>query len=156
MEAITILKRYREAKSDLERLDQQIQRRWDAINSLSASRLDPNGGGHGSGDKDKTGRILGDIDDLERQKKEREQDEAVELASACTLLDMVPDREGTILNGYYIRRENTAQIAMRLHFSEVYIRKTKRGGEKLLGLLTRERVHGTLPKWYIEKHDKRG
>ena len=66
MNAITILKRCRAAKNDIERLQQRIEQRRDVLGSLSAPQADPNGGSHGTGDKDKIGRILADIDELER------------------------------------------------------------------------------------------
>ena len=71
MNAMTIMKRCRTGKDDIARIQQRIEQRRDLLDSIGAPPMDPNGGGRGSGDKDKTGRILADIDLLEREMEAR-------------------------------------------------------------------------------------
>ncbi len=153
MDAITILKRCRGSEEDIRRLENMIWRRRDAMSSLQAPRTDPDGGSRPTGDQDKIGRMIGDVDALERQLEERRQEQAVETASSCAMLDMLPDLESQVLYGYYVRRQTTAEVSRRLKYQEAYLRKVKRRGEDALRLLTPERVRGTLPRWYVEKHD---
>ena len=90
MNAMTILKRCREAKSDIERLEQRKEQWQDVLSSMSAPQADPNGGSHGTGDKDKIGRIYADIDELERKIEARKNAAEAEKVSATVLLGMVP------------------------------------------------------------------
>ena len=92
MNAMTIMRRCRAAQDDIERIQQRIEQRRDLLDSISAPPMDPNGGGRGSGDKDKTGRILADIDLLEREKAARQEAWNAERVAALSLLEMVPDR----------------------------------------------------------------
>lgn len=151
MNAMTIMKRCRAAKSDVERLKQRIEQRRDVLNSLSAPQADPNGGSRGSGDKDKIGRILAEIDELEREKDARQEEGEVERVAACALMDMVPDLEGKILFGYYVKRLDTTTIARKEKYTMGYVRKVKRAAEQLLEMIGPERVDGTLPAWYLKE-----
>lgn len=154
MNAMEILKRCRAAKSDIERLQQRIEQRRDVLNSLSAPQADPNGGSRGSGDKDKIGRILAEIDELEREKDARQEEGEVERVAACALMDMVPDLEGKILFGYYVKRLDTTAIARKEKYQTSYVRRVKRDAEKLIEMLSEENVNRTLPAWY--KKEKGG
>ncbi len=151
MNAITILKRCRAAEGDIERLQQRIEQRWDVLNSLSAPQADPNGGSRGSGDKDKTGRILAEIDELEREMASRKEAYEAEKVAALALMDMVPDLEGKILFGYYVKRMDTTGIARKEKYTAGYVRKTKRNAEQLLDMLETEKVTSTLPAWYLKQ-----
>ncbi len=151
MNAMDILKRCRAATSDIERLQQRIEQRRDVLNSLSAPQADPNGGSRGSGDKDKIGRILAEIDELEREKDARQEEGEVERVAACALMDMVPDLEGRVLYDYYVKRMDTPEIARKEKYTAGYIRKTKRNAEQLLDMLGQERVRSVLPPWYLRE-----
>lgn len=153
MKAIVILKRCREARMDMERLDQRIGQRRDVLTSLSAPQASPNGGSRGSGDLDKTGRILADIDLLERERERRREAYEAEKVSACALMDMVPDLEGKILFDYYVLEMDTTQIAKAEKYTAGYVRKTKRVAEQLLEMLDPERVRATLPHWYLVREE---
>ena len=156
MKAMTILRRCRAAQADEERLQERIWQRRDVLESVSAPQGDPNGGSRAQGDRDKIGAILGDIDQLEREKKAREEAKAAEEAAAVALLDMVPDLENKVLYGYYVRRMDTTQIAKKEKYQASYLRKIKRQGEQLLAMLSPERVTATLPGWYLkERGEKR-
>ena len=151
MNAMTILKRCRAAKNDIGRLLQRIEQRRDVLDSLSAPQDDPNGGSRGTGDKDKIGKILADIDELEREVEARKEAEKAEKTAALTLLDMVPDLEGRVLYDYYVKRWDTPEIARKEKYTAGYVRKTKRNGEQLLEMLSPERVDSVLPAWYLRE-----
>ena len=151
MNAMTILKRCRAAKSDIGRLQQRIDQWHDVLTSLSAPQADPNGGSRGTGDKDKTGKILADIDLLEREKEARKEAYEAEKVSACALMDMIPDLEGRVLYDYYVKRMDTPEIARKEKYTAGYVRKTKRNAEQLLDMLDPDRVKATLPAWYLRE-----
>lgn len=151
MNAMTILKRCRAAKNDIGRLLQRIEQRRDVLDSLSAPQADPNGGSRGTGDKDKIGKILADIDELEREVEARKEAEKAEKTAALTLLDMVPELEGRVLYDYYVKRWDTPEIARKEKYTAGYVRKTKRNGEQLLEMLSPERVDSVLPAWYLRE-----
>ena len=151
MNAMIILKRCRAAKNDIGRLLQRIEQRRDVLDSLSAPQADPNGGSRGTGDKDKIGKILADIDELEREVEARKEAEKAEKTAALTLLDMVPDLEGRVLYDYYVKRWDTPEIARKEKYTAGYVRKTKRNGEQLLEMLSPERVDSVLPAWYLRE-----
>ena len=154
MNAMTIMKRCRAAKSDVDRLQQRIDQRRDVLTSLSAPQADPNGGSRGSGDKDKISRILAEIDELERERDGRKEKAEAEKVAACALMDMVPDLEGKILFGYYVKRLDTTAIARKEKYQTSYVRRVKRDAEKLIEMLSDENVNRTLPAWY--KKEKGG
>ena len=151
MNAMTILKRCRAAKSDIARLQQRIDQWHDVLTSLSAPQADPNGGSRGTGDKDKTGKILADIDALEREIAARKEAYEAEKVSACALMDMIPDLEGRVLYDYYVKRWDTPEIARKEKYTAGYVRKTKRNAEQLLEMLDPDRVKATLPAWYLRE-----
>lgn len=154
MEAMTILKRCRTAKSDIQRLRQRIGQWQDVLTSLSAPQADPNGGSRGTGDRDKTGRILADIDQLEREITARKEAYAAEKVAACALMDMLPDLEGRVLYDYYVRSWDTPEIARKEKYTPGYVRKMKRSAEQLLEMLSPERVAAVLPAWYLREEGR--
>ena len=90
MDAMTILRRCREAGHDIERLEQLIAQRREVLDGLSGPQMDPNGGGRGGADPDKVGRIVADIDELERKKQRREDEHEVEKVAATAMMDWLP------------------------------------------------------------------
>lgn len=153
MEAIEILKRCRRSEDEIQRLATQIWQRRDAMDSMQTPVMDPNGGSRGSGDPDKIGRMVADLSALEQRLEERKQEQAVETASALALLDMLPELESKVLYWYYVKRLNVIGTAKKLKYTEGYTRRKKREAERLMGMLSQERVRGTLPRWYLEKHE---
>jgi hypothetical protein len=155
MKALDILKRCRAARTDISRLQQRIDRWREMLDSIGAPQADPNGGSRGSADPDKVGRIMGEIDALEREIARRKEGQQAEAASALALLDTLPDLESKILYAYYVKRQDTPEIARKEKYTAGYVRKVKRGGETLLDMLSAERVTATLPAWYLrEEEDK--
>ena len=150
MNAMTIMRRCRAAKSDIERIQQRIDQRRDLLDGMSAPLGDPNGGSRPTGDLDKIGRILADIDELEREMEARKEAGDAEKAAALALTEMVPDTEGKVLYDYYVKRWDTPEIARKEKYTAGYVRKTKRNGEQLLEMLGPERVRSVLPAWYIK------
>lgn len=151
MDALTILKRCRAADEDIRRLEQRIQQRRDAMTSINAPQADPDSGSRGPRDPDKIGKILGDIDILERRLTARKQARNVELAAACVLLDGLQAMESSVLHAYYVRQEDTAVIARRMKYRDSYIRKIKARGERHLSAMAPEQVAATLPPWYLKE-----
>lgn len=154
MKAMTIMRRCRAAQEEIERIQQRIDSRWEVLDGIGAPTADPNGGSRSTGDRDKTGRILGDIDVLEREKEARKEAWNAEKVAALSLLDMVPELEGKILHDYYVRRMDTGGIARKRKYTAGYVRKVKRSGEQLLEMLGEERVRSTLPGWYLRKEEE--
>ncbi len=152
MEAIIILRRCRTAAGEIRWLNQRIQQRREAMTSLSAPPFDPNGGSHGQSAPDKLGKLLSDIDSLERSLENRKQARLVEIAAACALLDRLPALESSVLHGFYIKQESTSSIAKRLNYQDSYIRKVKINAEKTLGELTADQVAAALPLWYLQEY----
>lgn len=154
MKALTILRRLREAKTDISRLQLRIDQRMEVLDSIGAPSPDPNGGSRGSADPDKIGRVMADVDLLEREMEGRKNAEKAEAASALILLDMLPDAENRVLYDYYVKRWDTPAIARKEKYTAGYVRKVKRSGEQLLEMVTAEQVAATLPAWYLrEKED---
>ena len=151
MKALTILMRCREAKADISRLQMRIDQRREVLDSIGAPSADPNGGSNGSMDPDKIGRILGDIDLLEREMDARKNAQKAETASALILLDMLPETENKVLYDYYVKRWDTAAIARKEKYTAGYVRKIKRSGEQLLDMVSPEKVAETLPAWYMRE-----
>ena len=114
MNAMTILKRCRAAKSDIGRLLQRIEQRRDVLDSLSAPQADPNGGSRGTGDKDKIGKILADIDELEREVEARKEKYTAGYVRKTKrngeqLLEMLsPERVDSVLPAWYLREKGGA------------------------------------------------
>ena len=92
-----------------------------------------------------------DIDALEREITTRKDAAEAELVAACALMDMVPDLEGQVLYAYYVRRQDTGEIARRKKYTTGYVRKVKRSAEQLLEMISPERVDSTLPAWYLRE-----
>ena len=151
MEAMTILRRCRGSEEEIRRLEDAIWRRRDAMTSLQSVRTDTDGGSHPTGDRDKIGRMLEDVDALERRLEDRRQAQAVETASSCAMLDVLPGLESRVLYDYYVRRMSTAAIAVRLRYTVSYIRRIKREGERLMREVDAAAVAEALPRWYLER-----
>lgn len=156
MNAITILRRVRAAEEEIGRLNLQLQQRWDALTGISAPQADPNGGSRGSADPDKNGRIMGDIDQLERKIRRRKERLEAETVAALALLDMLPNLESKVLHAYYLKHCSTTDIARREKYTQGYVRRVKRQAETVLGMLSQERVDGTLPRWYLQEDPEDG
>ena len=144
-----IMRRCRAAKGDIERIQQRIDQRRELLDGMNAPQADPNGGSRPTGDRDKIGRILGDIDQLEREMEARKEAGNAEKAAALALTEMVPDTEGKVLYDYYVKGWDTTEIARKERYTPGYVRKAKRSGEQLLDMLGPERVKAVLPAWYI-------
>lgn len=154
MNAMTILQRCRDAEEDQKEIQESIDKRRELLTSLSAPQADPNGGSRGSGDQDKIGRILAEIDQLERQLKRREEELSAEKVAACVLTDAMGGLGGSVLYDYYVRKMSTTQIARKRKYSESYIRNTKSDAERTARMTTGEDVEKALPAWYIKRRNE--
>ena len=151
---MSILRSCRKAEQDKERLEQLIAQRREVLDSLSGPRMDPNGGGKGSPDPDKTGRIVADIDELERKLQQRRDEHEVEKVAVTAMMDWLPIMEGKVLHKYYVNGMTTAEIAKAEKYTMGYIRKAKRRGEELLRMVSLERVREVVPRWYLERREE--
>lgn len=153
MKATHLLERCRAADDEIERLRISVRQKRALATSISAPPGDPNGGGRGSGDHDKIGRLAADIADLEERIALREQEKSVEIAAASVLMDRLPGLESKILYGYYLRGESTGAISRRLKYQPNYVRRKKREAERMLEQLEPCEVALALPRWYLKRHD---
>lgn len=147
MDAMMILRRCRNAEEDLRRIRQRIRQRREAMTGISGPSADPSGGSRGS-EPDKLGRMVADLDALERKLAAREQARAVETAAACVLLDGLPDLENRVLYRYYVRVESVPAVAKAMKYSEGYVRRIKARGERMMREVPAEAVAAALPAWY--------
>lgn len=154
MTAITVCRRARCAREEIGRLEQQMAQRWDALTGIAAPQADPNGGSRGSSDPDKNGRIMADIDQLERRIQRRKERLEAEIVAVLALLDMLPDLESKVLHAYYLKRMSTTDIARKESYTTGYVRRVKRQAEQALGMLSAERVESTLPEWYLAEESE--
>lgn len=155
MKAMDILKRCRSAEEDKTRLSQLIEQRRELLDGLTGPRMDANGGGRGSPDPDKTGRLMADIDELERKKAEREEEQEVEKVATTSMMDWLSLTEGKILHLYYIGGMNTSEIGRKEKYTVGYVRKEKRKAEGKLEMLSEEQVATLVPRWYLERMGER-
>lgn len=151
MDAITILARCRDAQRDVERLQKRIRRWRSAMTDISAPPMDPDGGSHAGGETDRLPRQMADIDTLEEQLRRREAARTVETSTACALLDRLNETESDVLYGYYVRREALSAVAVRLKYSDAYVRRVKRSGDAALASIPEAEVNALLPDWYKTK-----
>lgn len=147
---MTILKRCRGAADDIRRLEQRIRQRQEALD-IGGMRLNPIGGGKGTAEQDRMALMAAEVDEIEREKQDREDARRAEIASAVLLLEMLPELESGVLHRYYVLRMSTGEIARELRRESSYVRKKKRDGEETLALLEESRVAATLPGWYLRK-----
>ena len=155
MKANIILNRCRAAEEDIRKINEKIKRRREQLDDTSAPQVDPNGGSHGSGDKDKTGRLMAEIDALERQLQTRKDAKNAEEVAVIALVDRLPDLEGVVIYKYYVKRMDTTAIAKdkedpENRYTAGYIRKVKRNAEQLLDMMEPDQVNALLPPWYIQ------
>lgn len=147
MDGMTILLRVYEAKDDIARIQQKIDQRYDAAQSIVPQGM---GTGGGTGD-DKMASFAADIDRLEREKTAREQQQSAELAAACVLLDTLPKKESSVLHHFYIKREKIEVIAQKLTYSSGYVRTLKTSGEKKMRAIPMETLRASMPAWYAKE-----
>lgn len=147
---MVILRRCRNADEDIAMIDARIRRQRETMDAMGGMRMGA-GGGRGSADPDRMGRMMAKLDGIEREKARREQEKDAEIYSAGRLIDMLPDLEGEILHQYYVLCRTTGQIARKLGYTGSYVRKKKTDGEETMErIISPERVAATLPEWYVK------
>lgn len=154
MDAMTILRRCRAADGEIKRLEIRIRQRYDVLTAIGAPQADPNGGSHGGGDRDRMGSVMAGIDLLERELQKRQERLNAERVAALSLLDMLSDLESRVLYLYYLSGMDTPAIARKEKYTTGYVRKVKRSGEQLAGMLMEERVESALPAWYLKEEEE--
>lgn len=143
MDAITILKRCRAAQEDMEQLRRRIEQRRGILDGMSAQQAGP-----GEGARQ---RVAESVSQLEGALTARRESYEAEKVAVCALIDTVPSMEGQVLYDYYVRRWVTSEIARKENYTEGYVRKAKRNGERLLDMLTEAQVDRLLPPWYLKE-----
>lgn len=145
MDAMTIFRRCREAKTDIEALEMRIRQRRDALTQVTQAMGD--GGGRGS-PSDRMGTVVAAIADMSAQIEQRQQRQSVEIAAACVLLDMLEEKYSRVLHLYYVKGLTVRAVAKRLKYSEGYMRKLKRDAEDAAMEIDQDTVRGCVPEWY--------
>lgn len=151
--AMEILERCRRAEADKRRLRERVNMYRDAAGRMTAS-LDGIGA-RSTGESDHMATIVGEIDAVERQLKQREREHSAEVSAAIRLLDMLPPLECSVMNRYYIRRETLNAIATGLGYSYTYVRHKKADACRRLWKIGEDAVSELLPEWYIIEREKR-
>ena len=149
--AMEILERCRRAGADTQRLREKIGMFRDAAGRMTSS-ID-GVGSRSTGESDHMATLMGEIDEVERQLRQREREYAVEISAACQLLDALPPMECQVLNRYYVRRETLNAIAVGMGYSYSYVRTLKTSGRDALRQVPEGAVARMLPEWYIETTD---
>ena len=151
--AIEILERCRRVETDRRKLRERIEMYRDAAGRMTAS-LDGIGA-RSTGETDHMAAIMGEIDEVEQQLRQREREYAAELSVAIRLLEDLPDLMQIVMRWYYIRRETLAAIAMNLGYSQGYVRNLKTDAVHQLQQIGEGTVRQLLPEWYIIEDEKR-
>lgn len=148
MIAMQIFERCRAAEGDKRAMRERIKRYMESATRITAA-LD--GVGERSTDEqDKLAAIMGEVDELEQAIKAREKRYAVEVAAACKLLDMLPEQECRIINGYYLDGTALTVLAKKLSYSYGYVRTIKSQACAHLDSIPEAMVAQLLPAWYLE------
>ena len=146
MDAMTIFRRCREAKADIEALEMRIRQRRDALTQVTQA-IGNEGGGHGS-PSDRMGTVVAAIADLSTQVEQRQQRQSVEIAAACVLMDQLDEKYSRVLHLYYVKGLTVRAVAKKLKYSEGYTRKLKRDAEDAAREIGPDAVRESLPEWY--------
>lgn len=146
MGAMTILKRCRGAKEEMERIRRRVARRRDAMTSITQA---PSEGGGGGGSDDRYASFVSAIDEYESLLKRRDACYRAELSASCTLLEELPETESAVLYDYYVQVEKVDAIARKMRYSESYVRRVKANGEQRISQVDENRVRAALPDWYL-------
>ena len=146
MKALQLLERCRALEHDLQAVESKIQRYRESATRVT-SAID-GVGARGTAEPDKLVAIMAEIDELEREKAQREREYAVEVSAACKLLDKLPEIESAVLNGYYIQAKALKLVARNLNYSYGYVRAIKSNATARLDELPEAVVASLLPAWY--------
>ena len=145
MGALTILRRCRGAKEEMERIQRRVARRRDAMTSITQA---PSEGG-GGGSDDRYASFVSAIDEYESLLKRRDACYRAELSASCALLEELPETESAVLYDYYVQVEKVDAIARKMRYSESYVRRVKACGEQRVRGIDESRVRAALPDWYL-------
>lgn len=148
-----ILERCRRAEAEKRRLQERVDMYRDTAGRMTAS-LDGIGA-RSTGEADHMATIVGEIDAVERELRQRDREYTAEVAAASQLLDMLPALECSIMSRYYVRRQSLHAIALELGYSYSYVRSCKAGACRQLDQLGEGEVMRLLPVWYIIEDEQR-
>lgn len=151
--AMEILERCRRVEADRRKLRERVEMYRDAAGRMTAS-LDGIGA-RSTGETDHMAAIMGEIDAVEQLLRQREREYSAELSAACRLLEGLPELQQIVLVAYYIRRESLAAAALKLGYSQGYVRNLKTDAVRQLQQIGESAVIRLLPDWYVAEEEKR-
>lgn len=143
MRAIEIMERCRAASSEINELREKIDRLRDGVNRMTQA-LDGIGG-RGTSESDRFAAVMAEIDEVERTIEARVLQYSTEMMMACTLLDMLPERERRIADRYYLQGRSLKQISRELHYSYSYVRSGKGAAVAMLSTISDVEVYALTP-----------
>ena len=149
MTAMQIFERCKAAESDKRALRERITRYRESATRMSTA-LDGIGA-RSTAEPDKLSAIMAEIDLLERSIRRRDEEYAAELAAACRLLDMLPETECKIIDGFYIQGKPLTIVAREMSYSYGYIRTMKSTACFHLDEIPEGMVATLLPSWYMDR-----
>lgn len=151
--AMEILERCRRAEGEKRRLKERADMIRDTTGHMTAS-LDGIGA-RSTGETDHMLTMVGMLDAVERELKQRDREYTAEVAAACQLMDMLPPMECSVLSRYYIRGQTLRSIAQDMGYSYSYVSRCKASGCQLLLGLGEGEIMRLLPQWYVIEDEKR-
>ena len=123
--AMEILERCRRAEGEKRRLKERADMIRDTAGHMTAS-LDGIGA-RSTGETDHMLTMVGMLDTVERELKQRDREYTAEVAAACQLMDMLPPMECSVLSRYSIRQTSFSK------YGEAYKTILQRTRQEQLG-----------------------
>ncbi len=145
MRARELLERCRAANRDIRRMQEKINRLHKCAMRTSSFLSPVSGGGVVS---DRYGGFAADIDDAERELKERREQHESEMLACCKLLEKLPELECAILHRFYVLEQTLGQIAKKQGYTVGYCKRRKSEGLRMLNGVSAEEIRALLPPWY--------
>lgn len=152
MDGITILRRCRRYIDDIESLNERIERRRALASRMTAS-YEQTGGGHGSGETDRMGAFVADLEQMEVQRARRDKRYDAERVAAIELLELLGVNEARAIELYYIECRTMDGVAAAMGFTVQHVRRLRKTGEGKIS--DAGDIAHMLPDWYDEEEKRR-
>lgn len=133
MTAMDVFERYAAAEAELMEIQEKIDRRHALATGTTARPLSHDGGSRGSGDA--SVRLLdymGNIEDLEKQKADRERMRDNDRACCMYLAEMLPPMMASIMTRRFLEGKSQRTCAEETGYSVTSIRRLQRHAEGIL------------------------
>ncbi len=151
--ALEILERCRRAEAEKKRLKERADMIRDTAGHMTAS-LDGIGS-RSTGETDHMANMMGRLDAVERELRQRDREYTAEVNAACQLMDMLPALECSIISRHYIRGQTLRSIAREMGYSYSWVCHCKASACQQLARLGEGEIMRLLPQWYIIEDEKR-